>query len=306
MTVGDVYKSLLSLNADLMEPLWHINWGAWIRGRFHGPLTIALLNAPDLETGLSTAARYFPARLPYLKFDVKTDGDRFTIAIEALQAPEKIRLELIEVPLYLTFDYIRSFVTLDMSEAMVFLERANSPHASAYRQWFRGSVEFGAGKTQLSIPKSWISIPNPERDPSAWSSAMAKCEVLASKPKNVREVVQYVRRALRAGAQSGSSITELPKMNELANDLHISVRTMIRHLEQQATSYRQIIDDIQKARATELLQVSEMKISEISNRLGYSDAANFGRAFRRWFGVSPGQYRRTLGCRGNRRSTSKY
>lgn len=47
--------------------------------------------------------------------------ERFSIGIEVPEAPEQIRLELLEVPLYLIFNYISSFTTLDMSQVKVSL-----------------------------------------------------------------------------------------------------------------------------------------------------------------------------------------
>jgi len=291
MAVGDVYRSLLSLNPDLMEPLWHIHWAAWIRGRFHGPLTIALLNAPDLETGLTTASRYFPIRLPYLKFDISTDDKRFSIGITVPEAPERIRLELVEVPLYMIFDYISSFATLDMNQVRVLLQRTSSPRENEYHDWFGDSIEFGGHTNLLSIPKSWLAIRNPERDAGAWNLAIAKCDGLAPKTGDSSEAAEYVRLALGAAVESGTPNGELPRMSELADHLHISVRTMIRQLHREGTSYQEIIDDIQKSRAVEFLKIADLTIGDVASRLGYADTANFGRAFRRWFGVSPGKFR---------------
>jgi AraC-like DNA-binding protein len=294
MSLDDVYKSLLSLNPKLMEPLWHIHWAAWIRGRFHGPLTLALLNAPDLETGLTTACRYLPIRLPYLEFNVVAGDERFSIGIEVPQAPEQIRLELVEVPLYLIFEYVSSFATVDMSQVNVSLQRTSSPHAQEYREWFGASLDFGAHTNLLSIPKSWLSIKNPEYDAGAWNLAIAKCDGLAPKTGDGSEAAEYVRLALSAAADSGTPIGEMPGINELAEHLYISARTMIRQLRREGTSYQQIINDIQKSRAVEFLKITELTISDVAARLGYADPANFGRAFRRWFGVSPGKFRDSI------------
>lgn len=294
MLVGDVYRSLMSLNPKLMEPLWHLHWAAWIRGRFHGPLTIALINAPDLETGLMTASRYFPIRLPYLQFDVKNEEDRFNIGIEVPQAPAAIRLELLEVPMYLIFDYISSFATLDMNQVKVSLQRPSSPLAHEYREWFGDSLEFDASTNLISIPQSWLSISNPECDLGAWDLAIAKCDGLAPKTGDASQALEYVRLALRTALESGTPSGELPGMSELAEHLHVSVRTMIRQLQRQETSYQQIVEDIQKSRTVEFLKIPELTITDIAYRIGYSDAANFGRAFRRWFGVSPREFRQSM------------
>lgn len=153
----------------------------------------------------------------------------------------------------------------------------------------------------LSIPQSWLSIRNPERDVGAWNLAIAKCDGLTPKDGNARDAVEYVRLALRTALESGTSSGELPDMKELAERLHVSVRTMIRQLKRQGTSYQRIIDDIQKRRAAELLRITALTIDDVASRLGYADTANFGRACRRWFGVSPGKYRDSVSSKSRRR-----
>jgi AraC-like DNA-binding protein len=66
----------------------------------------------------------------------------------------------------------------------------------------------------------------------------------------------------------------------------MSERTLKRRLAEQNTSYTELLDAARRTRALELLG-SSVSIEEVSARLGYSDAANFTRAFRRWTGQSP-------------------
>lgn len=67
--------------------------------------------------------------------------------------------------------------------------------------------------------------------------------------------------------------------------------SLIRQLDAQLTSYREILEDLQITTACKLLGRAHYSVADISALLGYSDAANFGRAFRRWTGVPPGRYR---------------
>lgn len=71
-----------------------------------------------------------------------------------------------------------------------------------------------------------------------------------------------------------------------------SFRNLQRKLRAEGTCYSEIRDEVRRQIAKELLRESDEDIVEIAHRLGYSDACNFSRAFRRWTGSSPGRYRR--------------
>jgi len=69
----------------------------------------------------------------------------------------------------------------------------------------------------------------------------------------------------------------------------------LRRLRALGTSYQAITDDFLRQRAAELLRNDEVKIKAVAAALGFQNPANFGKAFKRWFGVSPGSFRRGQG-----------
>ena len=77
-----------------------------------------------------------------------------------------------------------------------------------------------------------------------------------------------------------------------AATLGLSVRTLIRRLRAQGTSFQTLRDAARRALALRLLDRPGMTIEEISVALGFSDPANFSRAFKRWFGMPPLRFRR--------------
>ncbi|MGB1498436.1 helix-turn-helix transcriptional regulator, partial [Alloalcanivorax venustensis] len=77
----------------------------------------------------------------------------------------------------------------------------------------------------------------------------------------------------------------------MAAALALSPRSLRRKLEQEGVSYREIVEEERKQLAIQLLENTEMKIDELAAHLGYTDAGGFVRAFRRWLGCSPRDYR---------------
>ena len=82
-----------------------------------------------------------------------------------------------------------------------------------------------------------------------------------------------------------------PDINLAAEIAGCSVRTMQRRLGEEAVTYGEIVDRIRCRAALSLLRDTELGLSEIALRLGYSEHSAFTRAFRRWTGASPNTYR---------------
>jgi len=78
----------------------------------------------------------------------------------------------------------------------------------------------------------------------------------------------------------------------VATRLGMSRRSLTRHLEHEHTSYSELLNEVRRELALQLLRRDDLDVQEIAARLGYSLTAAFSRAFRRWEGMSPMQYRR--------------
>ena len=85
--------------------------------------------------------------------------------------------------------------------------------------------------------------------------------------------------------------------DEAAASLFMSKRTLARKLKEENSSFRKIRDEILSRQAISYLCDSMLSIEAIAALMNYHDGANFRRAFKRWFGLSPDQYRQHAGSR---------
>jgi AraC-like DNA-binding protein len=83
-----------------------------------------------------------------------------------------------------------------------------------------------------------------------------------------------------------------PNLEQVAAELKVSPRTLQRHLSHHGISHSQLVDQVRQEYASNWLHRSPMSVGEIAQRLGYSDAGSFTRAFERWTGVSPREFRK--------------
>ena len=82
-----------------------------------------------------------------------------------------------------------------------------------------------------------------------------------------------------------------PSLEEVAEQLHLSSRSLRRYLAEEGTSFGALLVDAKRLDALRLLQDERLTIADIAQRLGYQDPANFTRAFRRWVGKTPSAWR---------------
>ena len=85
-----------------------------------------------------------------------------------------------------------------------------------------------------------------------------------------------------------------PRRDEVAHELCMSERTLQRRLEEEATSFVQLLDDTRRELAEQCLGRLHLSLAQAAYLLGFADQRSFYRACRRWFHVSPGQYRSRL------------
>jgi AraC-like DNA-binding protein len=132
---------------------------------------------------------------------------------------------------------------------------------------------------------SILDLPLVTADPAAMELARAQCDrELAAQA----EAGGFVGRVREAVARAGGGFRSL---DEVARRLHLSTRTLKRRLAIQGTSFSGVLDEVRQQRALLLLEDRRLALAEVADRLGYSDAANFTRAFRRWTGQTPAAFR---------------
>lgn len=82
----------------------------------------------------------------------------------------------------------------------------------------------------------------------------------------------------------------------VAEELGMSVRNLHRHLLRHATTFKELLEDTRRQLAFDYLREAQCSVNEVCYRLGFNEPSSFNRAFRRWTGQSPGQWRqRELG-----------
>lgn len=159
------------------------------------------------------------------------------------------------------------------------------PHEHLYAQYLGCPVYFGSGACELHYDAAILDQPTQLAHKLTSALMQATCERLIGQAKTSVGISGQVYQILM------TSPGQMPSMKEVAAMVHMNERTMRRKLETEGTSFGQIIDDVRASLACEYLRTTKMSTEDIAALVGFSDAANFRRAFKRWTGKAPSECR---------------
>lgn len=141
---------------------------------------------------------------------------------------------------------------------------------------------------QIRFDARWLAHPLSQADARTPGACLEACTQLLEAQTSHPDLASSVRAIL------ANATTAIPTLPEVASTLCMSARTLRRRLDLMNTSYSQLLDNARKTLAIRYVASTDLTTEVISEKLGYSDAANFSHAFKRWTGQAPRQYRATL------------
>lgn len=140
---------------------------------------------------------------------------------------------------------------------------------------------FGAPRSVVVFDAQLLDQSLPQADPLTAALCEAQCRDLLERRQSCRGTSGRVRDVLLREPW------RMPGLDEVAAALHLSARTLRRHLDSEGTSFRAVVEQTRELLAEELLLTAGLTVEQVAQRTGYSEASSFVHAFRRWKGVSP-------------------
>ena len=261
-----------------------------------GVLGYAWLSSSTLRTGLERVARY--SRLI---------GERGATEIENTRQGLKVRFganrgnpavvpvaaAMVDIAMAILLDLCRMNAGATLRPVAAGLRRAKPDVADAYGRFFGCPVRFGAEENTFVLSASDADRPlsSANRQLAALFDRMLT-EELARLDKS--DVVARCRAAVLEHLTSGEATEQ-----DTAKQLHMSPRTLQRKLAEANTTYLQLVDDTRKDLALRYIEDPQRSVTDITFSLGFSQPSAFTRAFKRWTGASPSDYRAKELARGD-------
>ena len=251
-----------------------------------GMLGYAAMTAATLRETLALLVRFLPLISTAAAFHVYQLADRAVLELEE-RVPFGAAREVIVFTLFTSFQRVGASLTGVQLPVQVELGFCEPPYFARLSHQALGetaTVRFGAAGHLLNFDAALLDLPLLSADPTAVRAACLECERQLSALGTTDAFEERVRRALFRAVEEPES------MSQLAERFGMTERTLKRRLAERGTSYSRLLDTQRHDRALELLRTAA-SVEDIAVQLGYSDAANFTRAFRRWTGQSPRAFR---------------
>ena len=167
-------------------------------------------------------------------------------------------------------------------------------YAGEYQKLLGGPVRFDCATTRLAFSSRHLSHPIPRRNPYVYSAMLKQVNSVLARLQPRRSFARKIRRLI-----SKQMATDRIDADSLARQCHMSRQTLYRKLKREGLSFHDLVEQVRKDKALRYVAADHYALGEIAFLLGFSELSAFSRAFKRWTGTAPAQYRASQLARAN-------
>ncbi|MET0340253.1 MAG: AraC family transcriptional regulator [Polyangiales bacterium] len=270
------------------DPALGLHWAERLTESSFPPITNLFIHSTSLGDALEALGRFFRLLSDGTQYEVVEEADRVIVRrMGDLEAPPAVRRFIAEMFTVGLLNQIRR-VTADAKPAEVWFEHAEPAYRDEYDRVFDRVARFDQPFTGIVFDRQVMSVTSPYKDDEMQ-------EVLRSMAE--RRLMRITRRAPYAHRVRevlvGEAWPHRTDMQSVARALRISVRSLRRRLAAEGTPYGEVLNEALAIIAKQLLRDESRSIQDVSDAMGFTDKSTFHRAFKRWTGTTPNEYRRT-------------
>ena len=182
--------------------------------------------------------------------------------------------------------FVEAILGRPASEAQITYAHATPDYAQRYGDYLHAPFRFGSVSNSYRLPVQLASTPNASGDDASYRLTQQLCQqLLEQTPRSASSMADRVRTLLL--------LTPIESLTEdvVARRLYVSRRTLARRLAAEGTGYRQIREQFLHELARSYLLQANQTVDTVAASLGYHDASAFRKAFKRWTGMTPKDFR---------------
>jgi AraC-like DNA-binding protein len=266
------------------DPAIGLKLGAEPRFERYQPSAIAAVCSRSFRDALQRIARYKQLTCPE-EIRVHATGDEASVEFFYLQAEEVQPDVLVDLCLSWILSIGRRGTDGQVTPLRLELTRP-AQHRELLESHFGCRVLFKTGRNALVFHSSDLDRPFVTHNEELLKAIGAQLENELQTHNSSVDVGEQVKHTLKR-----SLAGKRPTLQHVAQELHLSVRTLQRRLTDANITFQQLVEDTRRELARHYLKQSTVELNEAAFLLGYEDANSFFRAFHVWEGTSPGEWR---------------
>jgi AraC-like DNA-binding protein len=266
-----------------------------VGSKFHvstfGIYGLALLSGIDFRQTVAFALQNYQLAAPLLDvtFEERNASAAWCITVLPFRPLDTALHDfIVELQFSALLCVHRDVMGPDFRLAQVQLNAQRPSSGARHAERFACEVLYEQPQNRLSFPAEWLDKKPALGNPVTYAQVTNICDQLLAELKQNTGVAGKVRQVLLA------NIDAPPDVDTLASQLGLSTRTLRRRLQQENTSYRELIDDLRAQTAIKYMRDTRLTVENIAFLLGFGDPAAFRHAFRRWTNTAPNEFRRAV------------
>jgi len=251
-----------------------------------GALDYLLSTSPTVNDAIEVASRY-----------MRLINDTLTVRLELTGTTALMRLDnSVMLPRAaadfqagsIFWNHARRWLGGALAEVVVSFIHAAPLERSEYDRTFGpAEVRFSAPYSGFLLRREHLAIPLERADPKLHDVIAKHARQLIAELPGAESITERARAIAAKELAHGN-----PNARYVATELGMSLRTMGRKLAEESTTFKDLLDDLRRRLALQYVAGGDLALSDVALLLGFSETATFHRAFRRWTGQTPLEYRR--------------
>jgi AraC-like DNA-binding protein len=274
------------------DPYFAYNAGLRFHVSAYGMYGFAILSSMNYRQTMNFAMQYHQLATPLATIDFKerTGSGIWTFApLANARVDARLYKFLVAMQFGISLSLHRDIMGPSFAARQLHVTYGPSAEAPRYPEIFGSPVLFGQPENRFVFDGGWLDGTPKVGNEITYSTVVALCDGLMEEFMLRVGLVGKVRQSLMFNMMRPTSFDDVP------NSLNISARTLRRKLREENTSFRKLVDELRMDMAIKYLRDTNLTVEDIAEALGFSDAANFRHAFRRWTKAAPHQFRGSSG-----------
>ena len=287
LSLGEVELLLNDAMAITADPSLGLSIGVNAPITMWQMLSHAMLAQRTLRQAFAALERYSPLLLDDARWTLHEGETRAYLVCKPQIETDAVGRSLIELLFAMIARVARRFSSRQALPLEVHFRHQSPSYAARYQQVFGCPVQFGRDVDALSFSLACLDVAQPHPD-----------ELLRTVSENMAEQLLLQRDQARATSQTVISLLRSERrwenidIDEIARHTRLEVGALRRRLRREGTTLTDLIDAARCRIACEDLLTTDKSMRALALQLGFSETSAFHRAFRRWTGTTPGEYRR--------------
>lgn len=269
------------------DPLFGLHMGEMIRPRFMGELGYASMSSANLGEAIDLMVPFSRLTTEFARLRGRSEDGRLALIWETEFEDLPGARHRVEAFFAAAITFGRWITGSDENPVSVsFRHEAPEDGEAEHKRVFGCPVHFGHSEAAIVLDRRLLSIPLRDADPDVHRVMRARIQHALTSYRARDSLLDKVRAEIQAQMPQRP-----PQLESVAEVLGMKPWTLRRRLRTENTDFSTLLDAERQHLARDRLLYSEHTVSQIAADLGYSEQSAFNRAFRRWYGCTPVEYR---------------